>query len=745
MSEPRLHLLGIRHHGPGSAASVVAALGALDPDVVLIEGPADANDVLPYAAGKGLLPPVAMLVYEEDAPEKSAFYPFAEFSPEWQALQWALENKKIVRFADLPVSSRGGSEKAEDEDETSAIGDPLTMLAEAAGESDGETWWNGLVEQSAGGAGIFASIEQAMTAVRAAHEEDHPIGLVEARREAFMRLEIAKALSDVSGPVAMICGAWHVPALRRKVPLSEDRAVLKGLPKPRTMATWIPWTSSRLAHESGYGAGITSPGWYQHLWAEQAGTGRAHAEAMTASWQTKVAGLLREEGLPASTASVIEAARLAISVAALRGHSMPGLAEMQDASLAVLCHGDDILLRLINRKLVIGDDIGEVGDDIPQMPLAEDLARWQKRLRLKPSATQEEMALDLRSEAGLLKSTLFHRLNLINVPWGRIRDAQAGRGTFREIWTLVWAPELSVRLAEALRFGVTIEQASANAALDAASKGADLVRCAELVSQCLNADLGDAAAQLTARLQALAVSEGDILKLMLALGPLANILRYGTARKMPVEALTGLVTSMAAEISAGLAPACRGLNEEAAQAMFSAMQSFDVAVTLLEEAHHREAWLAALAQVSGDQLASPYLRGYASRRLYDSQIIDSEETGRKLSLATSAAVAAAESGAWMEGFLSGAAQVLLHDVRLFGLVDEWLSGLGEDMLTELLPLLRRAVGSFDQMERRRLIEIVRKGPVTIGPSGHAQSGDPEVAARFAAAEPLLRTILGIKS
>ena len=108
MSEPRLHLFGIRHHGPGSAASVVAALGALDPDIVLIEGPADANGALPYAAGKGLQPPVAMLVYEEDAPEKSVFYPFAEFSPEWQALQWALENKKIVRFADLPVSSRAG-------------------------------------------------------------------------------------------------------------------------------------------------------------------------------------------------------------------------------------------------------------------------------------------------------------------------------------------------------------------------------------------------------------------------------------------------------------------------------------------------------------------------------------------------------------------------------------------------------------------------------------------------------------
>jgi hypothetical protein len=38
-----VHVLGIRHHGPGSARSLGAALAALAPDVVLIEGPPDAD------------------------------------------------------------------------------------------------------------------------------------------------------------------------------------------------------------------------------------------------------------------------------------------------------------------------------------------------------------------------------------------------------------------------------------------------------------------------------------------------------------------------------------------------------------------------------------------------------------------------------------------------------------------------------------------------------------------------------
>ncbi len=85
----RVAVLGIRHHGPGSARSVLAELDRLRPAMVLIEGPADAAPVLPLAADPGMVPPVALLAYAPDAPRISAFWPYAVFSPEWQALLWA--------------------------------------------------------------------------------------------------------------------------------------------------------------------------------------------------------------------------------------------------------------------------------------------------------------------------------------------------------------------------------------------------------------------------------------------------------------------------------------------------------------------------------------------------------------------------------------------------------------------------------------------------------------------------------
>ena len=80
---------------------LVRALQQLDPDIVLIEGPPDAAAVLELAAHPAMAPPVALLVYEPDAPTSAVYYPFATFSPEWQALRWGLNKQVPVRFIDF--------------------------------------------------------------------------------------------------------------------------------------------------------------------------------------------------------------------------------------------------------------------------------------------------------------------------------------------------------------------------------------------------------------------------------------------------------------------------------------------------------------------------------------------------------------------------------------------------------------------------------------------------------------------
>src|SRR5215471_7543943 len=101
-----VHLFGIRHHGPGSARRLVEALDALKPVAVLIEGPADASNLLPMLADPDMVTPVALLTYAEDDPARASFYPFADYSPEYQAARWAVRHGIAPRFIDLPASDR---------------------------------------------------------------------------------------------------------------------------------------------------------------------------------------------------------------------------------------------------------------------------------------------------------------------------------------------------------------------------------------------------------------------------------------------------------------------------------------------------------------------------------------------------------------------------------------------------------------------------------------------------------------
>jgi hypothetical protein len=746
--DDRLHLLGIRHHGPGSAALVRAALDRLDPAAVLIEGAVEGDALTPYVGLSGMKPPVAMLFYAEEDARAASFAPFAEFSPEWQAMLWAASRQRPVCFIDWPAAVSLALTKAAAEEGPELAdrprSDPLGMLAEAAGIDDGEAFWNALIEES-GGAGdpiaTFAAIDAAMTEARARAEADGEAApLRDIRREAFMRLNIRQALKDHHGVIAAIVGAWHVSALSAKVALSDDRAIIRDLPRVKVAATWAPWTDSRLASASGYGAGVISPGWYRHLWRLHAEGGIANPQDFAAHWQARTASLLRSAGHAASTASAIEATRLALSLASLRDLAMPGLGEMRGAALAALCHGDEMALKLIERRLYVGETVGEIDESVPQAPLVRDLAQWQRKTRLKPEHLEAEIRLDLRTEAGLLKSTLLHRLNLINVPWGVLIEADAGRGTFREVWRLSWRPEFSIALAEALVFGVTIEEAAGGATLDRMARATSIAALADLVRAALVAGLEGAAKTAISRLQEAAVAASEITDLMMAVAPLVAILRYGAARKLPEEALRALVTALVVEVNAGVRFGSHQLDDDAARARLAAMRAYDEALGLFGDEALLEAWRRQLAaMLDDDQVAAP-VAGLCLRRLHDLGVWDEE------------AVAAAFSrhmggrppllaGGFLESFLSGGAEIVLQDRPLLHLVDAWLIGLGEEDFMAALPLLRRSFTSFDGHARRRLLAELGKGALeAAAPSAVEQGADHSA---FDEALPLLLQILGL--
>jgi len=743
MPDAQVHILGIRHHGPGSARSVCRALEALQPDAVLIEGPPDADATLPLVVDEALQPPVALLVYVPDEPRRAAFYPFAAYSPEWQAARYAVESSIDVRFIDLPQQYQLVEEKAESP--TNAAGtpafrfDPLSQLATAAGFSDGERWWDHVVESRRGGDGdVFAAVREAMCSLRSelSSEEmyhDEADALREQRREAHMRRVIRETIKSGKERIAVVCGAWHVPALVEMPPARHDSDLLKGLKKVKTDVAWSPWTYDRLAVMSGYGAGVRSPEWYHLLWeigAQHADDTDGRSNPATV-WLTRVARLMRERDLDASSAHVIEAVRLAWTLAAMRGRSLPGLDELDEAALTVICNGEAAPMQMIRRELIVGRRIGSVPDHAPMPPLQRDLQQQQKSLRLKPTSEVKDLDLDLRKEMDLARSHLLHRLNMLGITWGALAQAtNRSTGTFHEHWQLQWEPSLAVALMVSSRYGPTVAEAATARATELAQEAKQLAELSALLDDAILADMPEAVQRLVAAIAARAATGSDVNQLLDAAPGLARVCRYGNVRQTDADLVRHVLDEMFARACIGLPAACGSLNDDAAEEMFGRLVRVHESVVMLDDAGQLDAWFAALQQVAALQHTHGLVTGRAVRLLYDRGVCPADRAAGQMSLRLSPSVDVAEAAAWLDGFLRGSGVVLIHDEPLFSVVRQWVAALTDERFNEVLPLVRRTFATFAPAERRQMGGHVRHTRSGAGPTiaEPAVDFDPERAA-----------------
>lgn len=691
----RVRVFGIRHHGPGSARSVRQGLDEFSPDVVLIEGPSDADPLVMLAASESMEPPIALLAYATGEPSKAAFWPFAVFSPEWQALQWAAKNGVQARFCDLPAFNV----LADQGIRTVREGDPLSELAAAAGFDDTERWWDSVIESSSG-ADSFDAITEAMEALR----ETVPIDEETAHREAYMRQVLRKTLKDGAERVAVVCGAWHAPALVGALgPAAPDARILKGMSKVKTSLTWVPWTHSRLASASGYGAGITSPGWYHHLFT-------ANDKTIT-RWLTKVARVLRDEDLPISSAHVIEAVRLADTLAALRSRPLAGLSEVTEATRSVMCDGNDVLLDLITRRLVVGEALGTVPEETPTVPLEADLRARSKTLRLKQQAGAKNLDLDLRRDIDVERSQFLHRLGILEIDWGTPADSEVrSTGTFRETWALQWKPEFSVSVIEASLWGTTVAAAAASRVVSKINEpDITLASLIGLLESSLLANLPAALSAVLESVKTVAALDHDVSHLMAALPALTRTLRYGDVRGTDVTALIDVADSLLIRICTGLAVAVTGLDDPSAEEFRDHLDKVHSAVMVRDDRDASARWLQAMAGVIDRDDVNGLLVGRMVRLLRDSGSITETAAAQRLSRALSVGSAPTAKAGWVDGFLGGGGLVLVHDRALLTLIDTWVRQLREQDFIDTLPLLRRTFGAFEAGERRAIGQAVRGG------------------------------------
>lgn len=722
-----VHIFGIRHHGPGCAKHLHQALQLLQPDAILIEGPAEAEPLLPLVLSEQMVPPVALLFYAPDRPSLAGFYPFTCFSPEWIAMRFALANGKPIHMIDLPKTNdlafdlqvletspitADNSPPSTDVVERKVIeteaepflfsesiaNDPLQYMATLSGFEDGELWWEYYFEERQNGEGVFESITELMTTLRS--ELNMPESERDLLREAYMRKSIRSAQSKYE-KVAVICGAWHVPALTDMPSAKSDNDLLKNMPKVKVECTWVPWSYDRLTFTSGYRAGINAPSWYDHVW--------KYDDELTVRWITRAAELFRKNGLDISIGHTIEATRLAQALAIIRGRFIAGLDDMMDAIQSVFCYGNPELLHFIRDQLIIGDTIGRVPDDTPRVPLLRDFHQKIKQLRLVLSATETQVKLDLRQENGVLKSQLFHQLLLMNVPCVQKQHYTGGKGSFHEHWVFHWQPEHELRLIELSRYGNTLPESASAYVIEKAFQATHLAQITPFLEPILQANLANALSVLMDKLLELASLTSDVNEMIDLLPKTIETYCYGNVRKTDQNMIYHVIDTLLIRVNIGLANACYGLDDDAAMGMLTGIVNLHQAVHLLNIPEHTESWHKTLLVMSNSEALHGLITGRIMRILYDQRIWDFEQMQASMEYVLSKGSTCMYAAQWLEGFLKGSGVILLHQSELLNLLRNWVVLLSVERFTELLPLLRRTFSEFDAPLRRNIGELIAQG------------------------------------
>nr|WP_242620846.1 DUF5682 family protein [Streptomyces sp. BK239] len=468
------YLIGVRHHAPSLAAAVPALLDAAEPDVLLVELPAEMQEWLPWLGHEETVAPVALAAAPGGGRggEGPAFYPFADFSPELAAVRWAARRGTPVVACDLPLADRAWQESGRHSaSEAWRPGLAGALRARLTGRP-GDDLWDRLVEATAPGSPPEALRRAALLtgwALRADAVAQGGVPGVDLRRERWMRARLAEATAGGQRAAAVV-GAFHAPALASPVPGDAAPQVLDATSGSTWTTSLIPYAYALLDERSGYPAGIRDPEW-QDMVLRAAGDPAALEEALTRA-AVRVCAELRALGHPSGPADAREIVRLASDLARLRRLPAAGRGELVEAVQTVLAQGEPYgrgrAVARAMEQVLVGSRTGRPAPDAPRSGLAPAVEDEVAALGLPgPAQGGESRARDLRldplrSDLDRRRELLLRRLTVCGVPYGEAREVVGAGGAeaLTSRWEVRWTPATAAMLTAAGMRGVTPAQAA---------------------------------------------------------------------------------------------------------------------------------------------------------------------------------------------------------------------------------------------------------------------------------------------
>lgn len=746
----------VRHHSPVAAAMVRRLITELRPAAVLIEGPSDFNPHFDELLRDHELPIAIYSYFGTASGQRSgAFYPFCEYSPEWQALRYASDLGIPVRFIDLPWAETAPLDHVVQRyaDAELRRGHYVRMLCERLGVDTFDDLWDTLVEAEPilSPAEFLARVHNLCTRIRL---WDDATRYSDERREAFMADRIREAQVEFPGQLLVVTGGYHCLALVQRLEHSEpdpssesgDAPDITPLEIADCGITLTPYTYERLDSLTGYEAGMPNPGFYDAAWqAYRTGQPLDHRVLMG-----DLAQSLRERKQAVSTADLIAVETTAQTLAALRGRRQIWRRDLVDAVTSALVKdelefgGRSPFLAAVHAVLR-GSRRGRLADGTRRPPLFADIQAHLSQAQLLPQPIARDVELDLLDAADRERSRLLHRLVILELAGFELVDGtdflkRTDLSRAWEKWRLTWRYEFDSTCAEAARYGATVAEAAAARLAERAQVAATSAQAAaELLVLAARADVHDLSQSLLTQLEERIRQEPQFLDVSAALGHLLYLYCFDDAFGTAHSARIGVVTVEAFQRAIWLLESLGSVEDDRQllSALRAILETFERGAELLKLS--RAEFLAVLMRVQCDPEKLPQVRGAASGMLWTLGESASGQILEQMLLFSNPE----HLGDFLTGLFALAREVAQRDPQLVQALDRMLLEFVTEEFQQALPSLRLAFTFFTPREKHYMLQTLFEalGMTHVAPLD-ALAVDADSAARALAFEERLFTALG---
>lgn len=765
----------VRHHSPACAWHLEQIIERYAPDCILVEGPENANELIPVLTHPDTKAPIALyyayrdeagLLGAEDAEESyRCYYPFLDHSPELVALRGAVARGIPGRFIDLPYGeillatheARGLRTKEEKpsyaSDHYLAVNRFQQLLCEKIGLRSFAEFWEKYFETAGLVQTDEAFVNQVNTYCLLSRQNTPEQELIEdgcLAREAHMALRIREAAEQYA-KVLVVVGGFHIWGLLHSPAQSPEN---KKLPENAQAVYPMRYTMPAADALSGYASGMPSPGFYASVWtALHSGAPEQVWDQVVLDYLVRTGRKLRSDGATISAFDETCALQQARGLAELREKPGPGLYELQDAVLSSFVKGEASLsgvepLRVL-RTLTTGKAVGQLCEGALVPPLARDFDVQCSRHRLKQeAASRKELTLSIFSEprhretSRFLHQTVFLDLGFAERKKGPDLQRRRDRNLIRESWDYRWAASVDTALIEHAVSGATVKEACATelrqrmAAAGRAEQGADLLVQGFLMG------IGDVSDALAGQLDELLIQDGDFSSLCAACASLNTLdewqTQYGERGTYDYPALLRRCFDRVLQ----LLPSMGTADDRQVPAIQQACMLLYQVTGRDSFALQRSALLNAFEALTRQDPLHPGLYGAVLGLLYGAepswkQRIDAAIRG----YLQGTPGMLMQSASFLQGLFYTARDLLLVDLDFLSKIDRLLCALEDDDFTRLLPELRLAFSYFVPTETDRLAkraaalhgaegDILRRKAVDPAAYTRAEALDAWAAARL---------------